>query len=177
MQLLTDWTGFIAELQNRWPNGATVYLARDGRFTILTTTDPDDGTLFRCKHAIPLEEAKSKLTAIGHTCRNGVWSTESDHQSMDELYVAAVAYRTEHKEPGLWVDVYNTAPSPSRVLAKLLEEFNTDGTLDHADNETFQKIAHPNVVILSPEHIQNFLAQNQTNSSIDEINTESEQSV
>lgn len=96
---------------------------------------------------------------------------------MDELYVAAVAYRTEHKEPGLWVDVYNTAPSPSRVLAKLLEEFNTDGTLDHADNETFQKIAHPNVVILSPEHIQNFLAQNQTNSSIDEINTESEQSV
>ncbi len=169
MQLLTDWNGFLAELQNRWPSGTTVYLARDGRYTVMTTTDQSDGTLFRCKHTIRLEEAKAKLTSLGHTCRNGVWSTESDHQSMDELYIAAVAYRTEHKEPGLWVDVYNSAPSPSKVLAKLLDEFNSDGTLDHADNETFQKFASPNIVILNPQHIQSFLAQNQAHNAIDEL--------
>ncbi|MFM9874499.1 MAG: hypothetical protein ACKVQS_13670 [Fimbriimonadaceae bacterium] len=177
MQLLTDWTGFLAELQNRWPDGATIYLARDGRYTTLTTIDQNDNILFRCKHVIPMEEAITKLTEIGHTCRNGVWSTESDHQSLDELYIAAVAYRTEHKEPGLWVDVYNSHPSPSKVLTKLLDEFNADGTLSEADNETFQKFAHPNIVILTPEQIQGFLGQNQAQSTINEHDPESERTV
>jgi hypothetical protein len=161
MQLLTDWDGFKTELQNRWPNGATVYLSRQGEFTTATATDPEQTFIFRCQHQIPLEQAKQDLESVGHACRNGRWTTESESASLDELYIAAVAYQSDQKEPGLWIDVYTQAPTPSQVLANLLAEFNADGTLDHADNDSFSKIAFPNIVILSPQNIQSFLAQNQ----------------
>lgn len=167
MQLLTDWDGFLAEMQNRNPNGATIYLSRDGRYTVLTHLDPTDQILFRCEHAIPLEEATSALATLGHTCRTGVWSTETEHQSLDELYIAAIAYKSDETQPGLWIDAYDYPPNPSEVLSKLLEEFNAEGTLDHADNETFTKLAKPNIIILSPEDIQNFLAQNQSHHQIE----------
>lgn len=172
MQLLTDWDGFLAEMQNRWPKGATIFLARDGRFTVLTASDTQDGIIFRCKHAIALEEARHLLQTLGHTCQNGVWSSETEHQSLDELYIAAVAYKSDEKQPGLWVDVYNHYPTPSTVLSKLLNEFNSDGTLDQADNDTFQKIANPNVVILTPEQIQHFLGQNQSETNFNAITEE-----
>lgn len=163
MQLLTDWDGFLAEVGARWPQGTRVYLAREGRFTVLTATDPDAKTVFCCRHAAPLEEARSQLESQGHTCFEGVWTTDSDYRSLDEVYIAAVAYLSDEKQPGLWVDVTTDQPTPSAVMAKLLAEFHADGTLPDKDHDTFHKRARPNILILTPDQIQRFLAANQTN--------------
>lgn len=177
MQLLTDWDGFLAEMQNRYPKGATIYLAREGRNTVLTHLDSRDRILFRCEHPVTLEEATAALNTLGHTCQKGVWSTESEHQSLEELYIAAVAYKSDETKPGIWLDAYDHQPNPSEVLANLLAEFNAEGTLNDADNETFTKIAHPNVVILSPDNIQNFLAKNQSPATFQSDEPEQDQPV
>ncbi len=166
MQLRTDWDGFIGELQNRWVNGATVYLARDGQFTILTTLDPEDKTIFSARVTDSLESVSSKLQKLGHTCRNGIWTTESGTPMLEELHIAAVAYKSDESQPGLWVDCYPHAPTHSEIISNLLEEFNADGTLETKDNEIFVKIASPTVVVLTPAQIQQFLGRNQP--SVDE---------
>lgn len=160
MQLLTDWDGFLAELQDRWPRGTRVYLAREGKSTVLTVRDEESKAIYCCRHNAPIGEVAAALQALGHTCHNGAWSTASENRPPDEIFVSAVAYFSDGKQPGLWVDVGTHYPTPSSVIAKLLAEFHADGTLSDTDHDTFHKVARPNVVILTPDHIQNFLAAN-----------------
>jgi len=161
MQLRTDWEGFIAELRNRWPNGATVYLARDGQFTLLTALDPSDKTIFSARVPDTLESLTAQLVEIGHECRNGLWTTQSGTTMMEDLHVAAVAYKSDEKKPGLWVDCFPYSPTHSEIMTKMLEEFNADGTLETTDNDLFARITIPNVVILTPAEIQQFIGRNQ----------------
>lgn len=161
MQLRTDWDGFIGELQNRWIGGATVYLARDGQFTILTAMDPGDKTIFSSRVSENLESVSQKLSALGHTCRNGIWTTESGTPMLEELHIAAVAYISDERQPGLWVDCYPHAPTQSEIISNLLGEFNADGTLESTDNDDFIKMASPTIVVLTPAQIQQFLGKNQ----------------
>lgn len=160
MQLRTDWEGFIAELQNRWPNGATVYMARDGQFTLLTTLDPEDKTIFSARVPEILEILTDKLISYGHQCRTGIWTTQSGTTMLEDLHIAAVAYKSDEKKPGLWVDCFPHQPTHSEVMTKLLAEFNDDGTLETTDNDLFAKIAVPNIVILSPAEIQQYIGRN-----------------
>ncbi|QYK53026.1 MAG: hypothetical protein KF824_12300 [Fimbriimonadaceae bacterium] len=166
MQLRTDWEGFIAELRNRWPNGATVYLARDGQFTLLTALDPSDKTIFSARVSDTLESLSAQLQGMGHDCRNGIWTTQSGATMLEDLHIAAVAYKSDEKKPGLWVDCFPYLPTQSEVISKILEEFNADGTLETTDNDLFANIAVPNVVILTPAEIQQFIGKNHL--SVDE---------
>lgn len=92
------------------------------------------------------------------------WSTggagPDSMESATAVYVAAVAYQSSERKPGLWMDAFAEAPSTGDVLSALYEEFRENGDIGDLSLEAFLKIARPNVVIMSPDQLRIFARRN-----------------
>ncbi len=160
MNLRTDWDGFITELDSRWPRGGTVYLARDSNLVLASAYDPEDRVIITTKTAEDWDSVRVQLGDRGHQVRIGIWSPQAEALTLEDLHIAAIAYESAERRPGLWVDAFSYRPTPGDAVSRLLEEFLEDGSIEAVDADLFMKIAKPNVVILGPEDIQAFLARN-----------------
>ena len=88
----------------------------------------------------------------------GEWSEDRTEASEEEpaLYVAAIAYRSKERAPGLWVDAFESPPIQGQVLKALYDEFLENGEIQDVSFEEFVRISEPTVVIVSPEDLSAF---------------------
>ena len=103
------------------------------------------------------------MKALGFNISNGRWTDgglefELGQRSAD-AFIAAVSYYSKEASPGLWMDAYPTPPTPQIVLRSIYDEFRANDEIGDVTYEEFLRLAHPNVVILSPGEIATFLAQ------------------
>ena len=59
------------------------------------------------------------------------------------------------------MDVFPLEPTPAEVLKKIYKEFKESGELRELGFEDFVQLAHPNIVILTPEQVQGYLKESQ----------------
>ncbi|HXH61093.1 MAG TPA: hypothetical protein VNI20_07015 [Fimbriimonadaceae bacterium] len=151
MVLTVPLEGFIADAL-AGGGKKTVYVTTLGNYCIATFAD--NGTVVRADALSPASEVRQTLEKAGLEVREGFWGDKLEDHSA--LWVAAVAYKSAEDTPGLWVDTYETKPSPGQVLSGLYDEFRADGDVGDVSLEEFIRRADPNVVILSPEQQAEF---------------------
>lgn len=179
MRLEADWETFLLEINDRWPKGARVYLERRGGLTYATAAQTDQELVIIARLPRTLESVDKELKALGHETRRGRWADDNEPPGYGDVWIAAIAYQADDKKPGLWVDAFPYPPNASHALSTLLEEFNEDGTLEQVDNDAFQSMAHPNLIILTPADIQAFVARHAEQADLREttLHTEDPQTI
>ncbi len=160
MVLKVDFAAFSKSVQ-RYAPGKVVFLASEAGRVILTASDPMTGMMLQSQTGQPLAKVQALLEADGFTVDRGRWVPDlgEGEYSCDELFVAAVAYRSSESKPGLWVDVFPSKPSTSDVLNAFFEEFSTEGMTANLSLDQFIRMSEPNVVVLDPSEISAFLAK------------------
>lgn len=163
MTLTTDWDSFLEELPD-WPD-RPVYLSRQGVLTVATVSDSTGKRLMVTSTSKPLSEAEANLLDKGRAVRKGRWTPATDAiGDGGDFYIAGVSYLSGEDKPGLWLDVFPYRPTPSDVLAHLLNEFHAEGLIQETDRDLFSRLSRPNVVILSPEEVQGFIDRHRQSS-------------
>jgi len=106
-------------------------------------------------------EVRRKLELAGFEVFEGEWGEAgewpSDRMVEEPIYIAAIAYRSRERTPGLWVDAYPALPTNATALRTFYDELSTNGEILEISFEEFVRAANPNVVILGPNELQNFV--------------------
>jgi hypothetical protein len=140
-----------------------VYLAPNGKGTVLTVGDLHKQVVIASKSDAPLTEVSEALESAGLNVFPGRWGDGSvefaESSNGHSPFVAAVAYQSNDSTPGLWMDAFPTPPTPLIVLRTMFEEFKANSEIGEVTYEEFVRYARPNVVILTPGDIATYLAQ------------------
>lgn len=91
--------------------------------------------------------------------RRGAWIGEEAiaiHANFFDCHVAGVAYRSDSRNPGLWMEAFDNEPTQLDVLRQFYREFQEAGFGENLDLDSFMRAVDPTVVILSPESIRTF---------------------
>lgn len=160
MVLKVDFAAFPKAVQ-RYAPGKVIFIASEAGRVILTASDPMTGMMLQTQTSQPMAKVQASLEAEGFTVDRGRWVPDlsEGEYSCDELFVAAVAYRSSEAKPGLWVDVFPSKPSTSDVLNAFFEEFSAEGMTANLSLDQFIRMSEPNVVVLDPGEITAFLAK------------------
>jgi hypothetical protein len=109
----------------------------------------------------PADSIRQALLNEGHQVYEGEWTDSGEAVSNrigeQPTYLAAVAYVSREKMPGLWIDAYPSLPVSGLVLRSFYEELASNGEIGEVNFEEFVRLANPNVVIVGPNEIQSFL--------------------
>jgi len=135
---------------------AKAYIATSQGQTVVTSASPAKNTWVQTFSSLAVDQARKELEDHGMTVVNGIWLPEDVIGAANETpraWVAAVAYQSSEKRPGLWMDAFPNLPSTSDVLTALYDEYVENGELQDLSLEEFIRIANPNVVVLTPEEI------------------------
>jgi len=164
MVLKVDFASFVNAVQ-RYAPGKVVFLAAEAGSIILTAADATTGVLVQSQSSQPLAKVRSQLESAGLNVEMGRWVSDASESEFgcEEVYVAAVAYRSSEAKPGLWVDVFPSKPSTSDVLSALFDEFSAEGMTANMSLDQFIRLSDPNVVVLDPGEISAFLAKKAAN--------------
>jgi hypothetical protein len=107
------------------------------------------------------EETRAALAQLGFEVFEGQWSM-TDPGDLEcegaDPYVAAVGYASGEGQAGVWVDAYPSLPTTVHVLRTMYDEFRETGELGDVPFEEFVRLAHPNVVIVSPSDLRSYLS-------------------
>jgi hypothetical protein len=137
------------------------YITHRGAGSLVTAAAHTGGTVVAAITPITPEAARAQLKVAGFETFEGAWSTEGalDLCGPDpsEAYVAAVAYESIDKRPGVWIDAYPDQPSQVQVLRSMYDEFRDTGELAEVSFEEFVRVASATVVIVSPAQIRGYL--------------------
>jgi len=137
------------------------FVTAHGHGTLVTAAEGKSDVLIVCYSDLAVSAAKTKLKAAGLETFDGVWKltdeAPSDFEEPCDAFVAAVAYKSAESKPGVWVDAHRTQPTQVQVLRVMFEEFRETGELPDVSFEEFVRLSEPNVVIVSPIEMQNFL--------------------
>jgi hypothetical protein len=145
----------------RLTGGTEVYLAASGRRTLVTAAKGTESVEALSPEG--LEPTRARLREAGLTARNGQWTASGSDLEVAELapiYVGAIAYIAEEGRPGLWVDGFDEPPSPNQVAKALYDEFLGNGEMREVSFEQFMDLAKPSIVVLSPEELRRYAAEN-----------------
>lgn len=108
-------------------------------------------------------EVRGTLENAGFTVFEGEWGESgewpSDRMVEEPVYVAAIAYHSREKTPGLWVDAFPALPSTATALRAFYDELESNGEIAEVSFEEFVRAANPNVVILGPNEMRNYLKE------------------
>jgi len=157
MTLEVPLDGFVAAAK-RLAQGAPTFVAAENGGTRITCADPARSLRLVTYSPEPPAEAKESLKADGIDALEGRWIPDDAPAATGELYVAAVAYRTEGSQPGLWVDAYPELPTSVQAITAMYEEFRETGQVAEIPLEEFVRLAEPTVVVLSPADLRGFAA-------------------
>lgn len=131
--------------------------------TVITAADPKRDLILRATCDWPKAKVEALLEGSADEVVEGEWIDEGSDDllaTLSETWLAAVAYRSSDKTPGLWVDAYATEPSAGDVLSKMYNEFVDTGEVRDLPLEEFLRITQPNVVLLSPDEQRQFAKRN-----------------
>ncbi|MCH7904467.1 MAG: hypothetical protein IH944_07860 [Armatimonadetes bacterium] len=156
MVLTVDFDGFAAATKSL--TGANqAFVSPMGNGCSLTSAGTEKGLIVRSTTPLSMADAITQLKTAGIAVERGAWS-EGSTDAQQDLWVAAVAYKSGEDSPGLWVSTYQEKPTTGEVLAALYEEFRETGDVGELPLEEFLRLAEPNVVILSPDQLWEFAA-------------------
>ena len=110
---------------------------------------------------MPEIEVKSRLEKDGFKVHEGSWTLDGEPpanvRDLAAVHFAAVSYLSAADQPGVWIDAFPSQPSQVQVMKTLYEEFRSTGEMPEVSFEEFVRIAKPNVVIVTPSEIGNYL--------------------
>lgn len=113
------------------------------------------------KQAGPSNAIKEKLEKAGMKIRPGYWA-EGDEDVPEPApavpFIASVSYQATNHQPGVWVDAYESLPTVAQVLRAMYDEFTDTGELHDISFDEFVRLAHPNVVIVTPSELVSYVA-------------------
>lgn len=159
MLLQVEWDGFV-EAVDQWVGKRHAAISTMQGKTLLTSGSPNEGIIISTVVAEDVESVKTSLAEKGFQLVHGKWSTEhnpvSELDSLSEVHVVAIAYKSREEMPGLWVDAFPFAPNQGEALKALYEHFEETGEIEGISFEQFIHAANPNVVIVSPDDVDRF---------------------
>jgi hypothetical protein len=140
-----------------------VYVTCQGSQSLITACSASSQTIVAALSATPRDRAKKELSDQGLKVFDGAWSAEGltdlGVATPAEAHVAAVAYLSNEGRPGLWIDAYDSAPTPAQVLKTMYEEFRGTGETADVSFEEFVRLANANVVLVNPSQIRAFVQE------------------
>ncbi len=157
MTLEVPYEGF-AEAAKRLAVVGPLFVTHENGGTRLTAADPTKNVRvvsFTTDDPGPVGDA---LRAKGLQVVEGRWMPDDAPPVSGELHVVAVAYRTEGKQAGLWVDAYPEAPTAVQAIRAMVDEFRDTGEMADVAFEEFMRLAEPTVVILTPADLRGYAA-------------------
>jgi len=134
--------------------------SRNGR-TLITAGEPAKSTVLATWVDKKPADVRKELMGSGLSVHTGAWSLDLDsapHEvEIETVYVAGVAYKSAESKPGIWMDAYSEQPNEATVLRSMFEEFCETGEIADVSFEEFVRLANPNVVILTPDQVKDFI--------------------
>jgi len=139
------------------------YVRAHNGMVAISSGSPDRRTIVGSSRRGGLGEIRSTLESAGFTVYEGEWGEAgewpSDRMVEEPVYIAAIAYQSREKTPGLWVDAFPDLPTTAVALRTFYDELTSNGEVAEVSFEEFVRVANPNVVILGPNELQNFLRE------------------
>jgi hypothetical protein len=162
MTLLVPYEQF-PDAVKRVLDTAIAYVSAHGESTVVSAYSATGATVVKSTVHAPIEDVRKTLKKSGMETFDGMWAADdaplAESNSGAAVHIAAVAYASGEDKPGVWVDAYSAAPTQVQVLKAMFEEFRETGELDDVTFEEFVRLANPNVVVVTPSEIENFVAQ------------------
>jgi len=156
----------FAETARRVLSVKEAYVTRHGSASLVTAGWPSARAVVASLASKTSDQVKKDLSEKGFAVFDGAWSAEGLTDLGDacqaEAHIAAVAYASEDGRPGIWVDAYDSSPSPAQVLKGMYEEFRGTGETADVSFEEFVRLANANVVLVSPSQIRAYLQDKAT---------------
>jgi hypothetical protein len=150
----------FADAVNQHVERAVVYVCPGGSGTLVTAADPAKAALVvQSSVRASEDDTVAELKEKGLETRKGRWKDQGFSAGQGDLWVVAVAYKSNERKPGLWVTAYETEPSPGEVLSDLYGEFRETGEVHGISLEEFIRLANPNLLILSPDQVQGYAVE------------------
>jgi len=142
------------------------YVTCHGKASLVTASSSESKTVVAALAPLKPEQVKKELSAKGFEVYDGAWSAEGLTNLGDAIpadaHIAAVAYASDDGKPGLWIDAYESSPSPAQVLKTMYDEFRGTGETADVSFEEFVRLANANVILVSPSQIRSFLQEKAT---------------
>ena len=157
MTLEVPFEGFVEAAKKLAGDGPAFVSAENGG-TRLTAADPSKNVRVVAFSSEDPASVAETLRAKGLGVVEGRWMPDDAPAASGEIHVAAVAYRAEGTQPGLWVDAFPEAPTAVQAVRAMVEEFRDTGEMTDVAFEEFMRLAEPTVVILTPADLRGYAA-------------------
>jgi hypothetical protein len=165
MILHVEFDQFLPTVK-RMLDSKDIYLRLHGGTAVLTAASPAKPIVVASAVNGELGQIRQRVENEGFTVYDGEWTDAgegaSDRLGDRQAYIAAVAYQSRERVPGLWLDAYPTAPAQGVVLRAFYDELLQNGEIPEVSFEEFIRLANPNIVIIGPSEIQSYLADKDT---------------
>lgn len=135
------------------------YLSTTSHGVVATLGDSSQQIVIQSETRMSLEQAKNSLTQQGLLFSSGRWFPDplaGEIQIQEQLWVAAIAYKSYEEKPGLWVTAYRGSPSVGDVLRDFHNEMCQEASIDNVSVDELVQMVNPNVVIFGPNDLVNF---------------------
>lgn len=153
----------FAAAAKRVLNVREAYVTRHANGSLVTSCSANSTTVVAALASTTPEETKAALAKKGLEVYDGAWSAEGlvdlGDACLSEAHIAAVAYDSSDGRPGIWIDAYESTPTPAQVLKTMYEEFRGTGETSDVSFEEFVRLANANVVLVSPSQLRGFLQE------------------
>jgi hypothetical protein len=152
MRLRVPFSDFASSCRR---HGAShVYLSLSARGTECLAPTPQGVTLITSFPG-PLDEAAANLARDEITSSEG--GDDRTGPALMPLWVCGVAYRSREESPGLWIDIRASEPTVGEILERFFAELSEDGELKGLTLDELIRLSHPNVIIVPPGEIADFI--------------------
>ncbi|RYG21957.1 hypothetical protein EON82_17970 [bacterium] len=157
MTLDVPFDGFVAAAK-RLANGQPTFVTPESGGTRVSCADTGKGIRVVAYSPKDLDPVAEELRKAGLDVTEGRWIPDDAPAASGDVYVAAIAYRTDSTQPGLWVDAFPQLPTSVQAITSMYEEFRETGQVAEVPLEEFVRLAEPTVVVLSPPELRGFAA-------------------
>lgn len=152
----------LAEEAKRHSLKPWVYMFAVGVKIVATIADPAARFILQSEILGSLENAKQLASDQGLLVSEGRWTPDpmsGEISVQEQIWVAAVAYKSVDEKPGLWVNGYRGNPSAGDVLKDFFEEMANEADLSSVSLDEFSEAVLPNVIVLGPNELAAFADQ------------------
>lgn len=158
MVLHVDFSHLIEEAK-RHGLKPWVYLHTIGSKVVATVADPSSHMIVQSEARITIDEAKASAAEQGLLVHEGRWTPDpmsGEINVQEQIWVAAVAYKSTEERPGLWVHGYRGNPSAGDVLKDFFDEMSGETDLAGVSLDDFSEAVNPNIIVLGPNELAAF---------------------
>lgn len=158
MVLEVSFEDFAQELASRNLE-RIAYMAPTRSGSQLTAGNPSTELILYCRTSLDEPKIEAELAKGGIEIRRGAWIGEEAiaiNSNFFDCHVVGVAYRSDSRNPGLWMEAFDNEPTQLDVLRQFYREFQLAGFGADLDMDSFIRAVEPTVVILGPDTIRSY---------------------